>query len=79
MRPVKRTPQLVEYDVKVNILLSGDENPTSSARRNKTNFTTALRRLHIEKLHICKLTFVQNPNQRMYFCEKIMKTLNRMR
>lgn len=86
VKPLKRKPHFVEDDVKVDILLSVEENPTSStrqiARENNVSHTTVLRCLHKEKLHPYKLTFVQeltedDPDRRMDFCERLMNKLNR--
>lgn len=86
VKPLKRKPHFVEDDVKVDILLSVEENPTSStrqiARENNVSQTTVLRCLHKEKLHPYKLTFVQeltedDPDRRMDFCERLMNKLNR--
>lgn len=86
VKPLKRKPHFVEDDVKVDILLSVQDNPTSSSRQiargNNVSHTTVLKCLHKEKLHPYKMMFVQeltedDPDRRVQFCEEIMNKLDR--
>ena len=80
VRPVKRHPTFVE-DVKLNILLSVEETPTSSTRDLATasdvSHSTVLRCLKKVKLHPFKIHYVQDlrdddSDRRLECCEQIM-------
>lgn len=86
VKPLRRTPHFIDENVKVNILLAFQEDPTTStrqvARENDVSHSTVLRCVKAEKMHPYKLQHVQelidgDSDRRLQFCEQMLHMLNR--